>query len=144
MRIHLRAGEKVFINGAVLSFDQKTTINLLNDATFLLENHVLQPEDTTTPLRQMYFVVQNALIDPSSEGQVINLFEEMLSALRVAVANLDIHEGLDKIEDLVQRRRYFDALKTLRKLFPVEAEVLSKSDVTPEMPSIEQVSSRAA
>lgn len=144
MRIHLRAGEKVFVNGAVLSFDQKTTINLLNDATFLLESHVMQPEETTTPLRQLYFVVQNALIDPSSEPQVLALYKDMIAALRRAVSNLDIHEGLDRVEDQMKRGRFFETLKTLRKLFKVEAEVLASGDLPADMPSIDHVRGQAA
>ena len=39
-------------------FDSKATIELLNDAAFLLENHVIQASQATGPLRQVYFVVQ--------------------------------------------------------------------------------------
>ena len=66
MNITLRAGERIYINGAVLRVDRKATIELLNDATFLLEAHVMQAEDATTPLRQIYFVVQVMLMDPAS------------------------------------------------------------------------------
>ena len=66
LRITLRAGERVFVNGAVLKVDRKTTLEFLNDVTFLLEGHVIQAEDATTPLRQLYFTVQMMLIDPST------------------------------------------------------------------------------
>ena len=41
MNITLHAGEKLYINGAVIRVDRKAKIELLNDVTFLLENHVL-------------------------------------------------------------------------------------------------------
>ena len=47
------------------STDRKATIELLNDATFLLETHVMQASDATTPLRQIYFVIQVMLMDPA-------------------------------------------------------------------------------
>ena len=50
MNITLRAGEKLYINGAVIRVDRKATIELLNDVTFLLENHVMQADQATTPL----------------------------------------------------------------------------------------------
>ena len=53
LRISLKAGEKIFINGAVLRVDRKVALEFLNDVTFLLENHVLQPEEAKTPLRQL-------------------------------------------------------------------------------------------
>ena len=41
MRLYLRPGEKLYINGAVIRVDRKVSIELLNDVTFLLENHVM-------------------------------------------------------------------------------------------------------
>lgn len=45
LRISLKSGERIFVNGAVLRVDRKVAVEFLNDVTFLLENHVLQPED---------------------------------------------------------------------------------------------------
>ena len=44
MNITLRAGERFFINGAVIRIDRKASIELLNEVTFLLENHVMQAD----------------------------------------------------------------------------------------------------
>jgi flagellar biosynthesis repressor protein FlbT len=57
VNITLRAGERFFINGAVIRIDRKATVELLNDVTFLLENHVMQAKDATTLTRQVYFAV---------------------------------------------------------------------------------------
>ncbi|HAO2892135.1 TPA: flagellar biosynthesis repressor FlbT, partial [Escherichia coli] len=64
MKITLRAGEKVYINGAILCADRKVSLEFLNDVTFLLESHVLQADETTTPLRQLYYAAQIMLINP--------------------------------------------------------------------------------
>ena len=66
IRISLRAGERVYVNGAVIRVDRKTTLEFLNNVVFLLENHVMQEEDATTQLRRLYFTVQKMLIEPSS------------------------------------------------------------------------------
>ncbi|WP_369075704.1 flagellar biosynthesis repressor FlbT, partial [Escherichia coli] len=42
MKITLKPGEKLFLNGAVVRSDKKITLELVNDAVFLLENHVMQ------------------------------------------------------------------------------------------------------
>ncbi|MTI16764.1 flagellar biosynthesis repressor [Rhodobacteraceae bacterium RKSG542] len=128
MRIFLRAGEKIFVNGAVISVNQKTSINLLNDAVFLLGSHVLQVEETTTPLKQLYFVIQNVLIEPTAEGISMDHYKHLLSGVRHAFSNLDVHSGLDDVERHVENKRYFDALKVLRKLFPVEQEIMEGLD----------------
>lgn len=56
-KITLKGGERIYINGAVLKMDRKVGVELLNEATFLLEQHILQPEGATTPLRQLYFMI---------------------------------------------------------------------------------------
>ena len=73
MNITLSAGERLFINGAVIRIDRKATIELLNDVTFLLENHVMQADEATTPLRQIYFAVQIMLMDPTAAASAAPL-----------------------------------------------------------------------
>ncbi|KZK86542.1 flagellum biosynthesis repressor protein FlbT [Pseudovibrio sp. Ad46] len=126
MRLHLKAGEKVFINGAVLSFEQKTSVKLLNDASFLLEAYVMQLEETTTPLRQLYFFIQSALIDPKTELDSLQRALLLLASIRKAVENIDILEGLEMVEAKINKRRYFDALRTLKKLFEIEMAIWSE------------------
>ncbi|MGH0004418.1 flagellar biosynthesis repressor FlbT [Pseudovibrio ascidiaceicola] len=126
MRLHLKAGEKVFINGAVLSFEQKTSVKLLNDASFLLEAYVMQLEETTTPLRQLYFFIQNALIDPKTELDSLQRALLLLASIRKAVENTDILEGLDVVDTKIKKKRYFDALRTLKKLFEIEMAIWSE------------------
>ena len=84
MQLTLKAGDRVFINGAVLRANRKVTLELLNDATFLLEGHVLQPEETTTPLRQLYFVLQAALMDPQNAAAAEKLFSNLMFRTRSA------------------------------------------------------------
>ena len=66
MKIHLKRNQKLFINGAVIRLDRRGSIELMNDAQFLMENHILQQEDAKTPLQQVYFIVQTMLMDPAN------------------------------------------------------------------------------
>jgi flagellar protein FlbT len=127
MNIWLRAGEKLYINGAVLRVDRKVSLELLNDATFLLEAHVMQAADATTPLRQLYFVVQLMLMDPSDLAAGKDLFRTSIEKLREAFENAEALAGLKSVESLVAAGRNFEALKTLRNLFSVEDSILSKA-----------------
>lgn len=124
MHIGLRARERLYINGAVIRVDRKVSIELLNDVSFLLEAHVMQPEETTTPLRQLYFAVQMIMIDGIDNRSARSVAAGLISSLDQTLINAEIRNGLRAVEAQLAAERPFDALKTIRSLFPVEAGVL--------------------
>jgi flagellar biosynthesis repressor protein FlbT len=125
LKLSLRAGERLFLNGAVLRVDRKTQVELLNDVTFLLESHVMQAADTRTPLRQLYFVLQMMLIDPARRAETERVFDSTVALLLAAFENADIREGLGEVCDLVSEDDVYEALKRLRSLFPLEDSVIA-------------------
>jgi flagellar biosynthesis repressor protein FlbT len=126
--ISLKAGEKIFINGAVLRVDRKVSIEFMNDVAFLLEAHVMQPEQTTTPLRQLYFIIQTMLIDPANAGATKQLFNESYHRVCCALPpRHDLRRVLADIRQSVEAKRYFDALKALRGCFPIEDGLMGAS-----------------
>jgi len=120
MNITLRAGERLFINGAVIRIDRKATIELLNDVTFLLENHVMQAKDATTLTRQIYFAVQIMLIDPSATATATPLASSLIETALGAYRTPELIGGLRGVAQSLARGRNFEAMKALRALFPVE------------------------
>jgi len=129
MNITLRAGERIYINGAVLRVDRKATLELMNDATFLLETHVMQAEDATTPLKQIYFVVQVMLMDPASARTTAQLSASLIAKALEAFETPLIRQGLDNVSELIGRSRYFEAMKALRNMYALEqAEMYPTAD----------------
>jgi flagellar protein FlbT len=126
LHISLKPGERIYVNGAVLKVDRKVSIEFLNDVTFLLEHHVLHPEDTRTPLRQLYFIVQTVLIDPANGADARAMFHTSLASLLASFENAKIRDGLAEVRDLFERGRPFDALKVLRPLFAIEDDILTQ------------------
>ncbi len=131
MHITLRAGERIYINGAVLRVDRKATLELMNDATFLLEAHVMQAEEATTPLRQIYFVVQVMLMDPASVRATSKLAAGLIDKAFQAFESEQIRKGLDNVQDLVARSRFFEAMKVLRGMYPLEQTEMYPDAATP-------------
>jgi len=125
MHISLRPGEKLYLNGAVLRADRKMSLELLNDATFLLEGHVMQVEETTTPLRQLYYVVQSMLMDPANAAVARTMFARQHAAMNLAFSNEVILNRLDEVSRLVEDDRCYEALRTLRGLFPLEEAIIA-------------------
>ena len=103
LRISLKSGERIFINGAVLRVDRKVALEFLNDVTFLLENHVLQPEQATTPLRQLYFIAQMMLINPEGKDQSLAMFRKSVIMLLSCFKNEEVLAELKRVDALQQR-----------------------------------------
>jgi flagellar protein FlbT len=117
INLSLRGHERIFINGAVLRVDRKVTIELLNDATFLLEVHVLQAEQATTPIRQLYFIAQAMLIDPRNADRVRQAYDKVDSAILSQTRDHDVVTGLAAARNFLDTSRPFEVLRILRGLF---------------------------
>lgn len=128
MRLSLRAGEKIYVNGAVLRVDRKTSIEILNDATFLLEQHVLQAADATTPLRQLYFIAQTILMDPASAPGCRLVFDESHRLLGQTFSHPEVLAGIENVGRLMDAGRTLDAMKAIRALLPIEDRILAGKD----------------
>nr|WP_298097696.1 flagellar biosynthesis repressor FlbT [uncultured Shinella sp.] len=137
LRISLKSGERIFVNGAVLRVDRKVAIEFLNDVTFLLENHVLQPEQATTPLRQLYFIAQMALINPEGAEQSVAMFRKSVIMLLSCFKNEEVLAELKRVDALVTQGRAFEALKAIRGLYPIEDRILNNQEMAPA--TIEQI-----
>lgn len=126
MHITLRANEKIFVNGAVLKVDRKTSIELMNDAVFLLEPHVMVERDATTPLRQLYYIVQLMLMEGKERPENQAMFVRQCAAMEKVYDDSAILDGIGKVVQLVGRSRAFEALKTIRALLPIEAALTGR------------------
>ncbi|MDI7863421.1 flagellar biosynthesis repressor FlbT [Rhizobiaceae bacterium n13] len=131
LRISLKSGERIFINGAVLRVDRKVALEFMNDVTFLLENHVLQAENANTPLRQLYFIAQMILINPEGAEQSRTLFRKSVTMLLACFKNDEVLAELKRIDGLVVSDRAFDALKAIRALYPIEDRILNNQEMAP-------------
>jgi flagellar protein FlbT len=124
LKVHLKPNERVYINGGVIKVDRKVTLELMNEVVFLLEGHILQEEQATTPLRQLYFIVQSMLMEPKSEPIARQLYEQSHQALLMTFKNQDVLDGLVEVKALMERGRTFETLRKIRALFPLEDEIL--------------------
>jgi flagellar biosynthesis repressor protein FlbT len=131
LKISLKPNEKIYINGAVIRVDRKVTLELLNDVHFLLESHVLQAEEASTPLRQLYFILQMILMNPEGADEARGMFRRSLPLLIANFSDATIRSTLKHVDQLVGEHHVFEALKAIRSLYPLEQTVLSGE---PEQP----------
>jgi flagellar protein FlbT len=124
LKITLKPGEKIYVNGAVIRTDRKVSLEFLNDVQFLLENHVMQPEAAVTPLRQLYFIVQIMLMSPQEADDARAMFRKSLPRLIDSFSSDAIKADLKQVDQLVAEGQVYDAMKMLRGLFPREDNIL--------------------
>lgn len=126
-RITLRPGERIFINGAVLAWDGRGSFDLLNDVPYLLEHEILHAQQTVTPLRQLYYILQTMVLEPDGMETTREIYSETMDALADAFANPEILAGLAAIRRQVAEGAVFAALKMLRMLVPIEDQILGRN-----------------
>jgi len=124
LKIHLKSNERIFVNGGVLKVDRKVAIEFLNDVVFLMEGHIFQQEQATSPLKQLYFIVQSMLMDPKARVLARQFYDQSHKMLISTFKNQDVLEGLMAAKQMIERDRPFDALKKIRALFAIEEEIL--------------------
>lgn len=126
LKITVRGGDRLFVNGAILRMDRKVGIEMLNEVTFLLEQHVIEQNETSSPLRQFYFITQTILIEPALNDTARRLASHCLASLFVAYAETDreLAAGLKEVEALFRSERLIETLKKIRSLLPLEARIL--------------------
>ena len=134
LKITLKANEKIYINGAVLKVDRKVSLELLNDVQFLLETHVLQPEEATSPLKQLYFVIQIILMNPQGASEAREMLRRSMPLLLATFSDEQILSTLKNIDRMVNEDNVFEALKALRGLYPREAAIIESNSLKQSNP----------
>ncbi|MCP5372635.1 MAG: flagellar biosynthesis repressor FlbT [Hyphomicrobiales bacterium] len=125
LKIHLRKGQKIIINGAVLENVTTHNVSLLvmNDAAILRDTDVLTPDDAVTPSARAYYALQCLYLFPGDSQKHLPVLKEFLeSYLRAAPSSKPI---IDEIFRLVDDGRLYKALKKGQDLIAHEQKVLS-------------------
>ena len=123
LQIGLRAGERIYINGAVLQVDRKVRLELLNNATFLIGTHVMQLDQATTPMRQLYFLIQSLMMDPGVTDSLRPAIDAMIAGSARDANDPARVEVLLHVGCLLSDGSAFEALKAVRGLVQVEDQV---------------------
>jgi flagellar protein FlbT len=131
LKISLKPNEKIYLNGAVIRVDRKVTLELLNDVQFLLESHVLQIDEASTPLRQLYFILQVMLMNPTGANDAYEMFRRSLPLMIASFSDPEITGTLKHIDRMVGEGHVYEALKAIRGLYPLESRVLGENDDLP-------------
>ena len=125
LKVQLRKGQKIIINGAVLENIASHNVSLLvmNDAAILRDSDILTAEEAVTPASRVYYELQCSYLFPQERGKHLQQFEEfMADYLEAAPSSLPV--ALE-IQQMIAAGEYYSALKASQKLIEHERKVLT-------------------
>lgn len=125
LKINVKPGEKIVINGAVITMGEGASyIVLQNQATFLREKDIMQPEEANTPVRRIYFSLMLMYLDQENyQGYYNEYMDRMIDLLRTTTLP-HVRDTLMVIFRDVQEKRFFQAMKACKALMKFEDELL--------------------
>ena len=128
LRISLRDGEKMIVNGAVLRSVGRTDLSIENNAAILRGRDLMTPEEASTPARRLYFACMMAYVDQgevtSHHDDIIRLVSELIEALQSPEAK----SVCISFAQHVATGQFYKALGDCRWLINYEAEALARAD----------------
>lgn len=129
LKLTLKPHEKIIIGGAVIK-------NGASSAHFLVENNVpilrqadiLSEADANSPCRRIYFIIQLLYVDGGKNPELQPLYWELVSdVLQAAPSMKDL---ISLISQLVVKNKFYQALKSAKKLIRYEEELLKNVSST--------------
>lgn len=120
LRITLRDGEKAIVNGAVLRAVGRTQIAVENQVSILRGREVMQPEEATTPARQLYFSAMLAYIDPANRAQHQDHVVALIGGLVATLTAPEARAACIAFAHDMATGDYYKALSAARELIGFE------------------------
>ncbi len=126
LKLSLKPGEKLVLNGAVLANgDKRSTLIIQNKACLLREKDIMQPEEANTPARRIYLPIMMMYLDPDNGEQYYNDFALRMTEFMGAICNREALGNCVEISRSVMSGEHYHALMVCKKLFEFERERLS-------------------
>jgi flagellar protein FlbT len=127
LRLMLRKGEPVIVNGVVLRALSRTEILVETEATVLRGQEVMRPEEATTPARKLYFACMMAYIDPANLEKHQQELLHHLAALMHAFEAPEVQDLCVRFAENVAAGHFFRALSDCKWIIGYESEALARA-----------------
>jgi flagellar protein FlbT len=125
LKITLKPRERLIVGGAVVrNGDTGAHLLVENEVPILRERDILSERDADSPSRRIYFVVQLMYVDEKGLAEHHKLYWALIRELLAAAPSTA--GFVDAINDFVVDKKYYQALKTARRLIDYEQELLQK------------------
>ena len=127
LKISLKPNEKMILGGAVIANGNNAVCQLIieNKVPILREKDILSENETDTPCRQLYFLIQLMYIDDDGNLDIHqkNYWPMVNEIVKAAPSTVGL---IDLINEEIVSGRYYQALKLARELIDYEKEVVRR------------------
>lgn len=123
LKLDLKTGEKMIVNGAVLeNVGPGAKVIVHNMASILRDKEILTQDDAVTPASRVYFSLQCAYMFPETRDGHLKKFRSFLNDYLAACPSA-LAIG-DEIKGFIDEKQYYKALRASRNLIAHEAETV--------------------
>ena len=125
LKISLKPHEKLILGGAVITNGaSRCEFVVENTVSILRQNWILGPEDAISPARRIYLTIQLMYINPQRLSDYLKTYWPLVKEfVEAAPSSLKL---IDQINEFILNDKYYDALKTAKKLIEFEQEVIKR------------------
>lgn len=124
LRISLADGEKLIINGAVLSADGRLRLVVENRASILRGPQIMSPDEANTPAKRLYYACMLAYIDEANVEAHSELVLALLKDITTALQSEEPIAICARIANFLASGNYYQALLQCRSLIEYEEGLL--------------------
>jgi flagellar protein FlbT len=135
LKIVLKNGEKIIINGAVLqNIGGAAKALVLNEAAVLREKDIITEKEAQTPASRAYFALQNLYLFPQRQETYLPIVRGFLTDYANAAPSAK--ELVDEMLKAVDEGQHYRALRLARDLVAHEGRIFShvKEQLSADLP----------
>lgn len=128
LKITLAEGDRIVVNGAVLTnHGRRTTISIDNRSEVIRGDDLILLEQASTPIRQIYFLIQNCIIAPQTREEAIPQIQDRMARM---VQDLSSHHVgcIMSAANFISANDFYKALKQVQMVMRDDDRAKVKAD----------------
>jgi flagellar protein FlbT len=124
LKLQLKAGQKIIINGAVIEngSPKVVTLFLRNRASILRDSEIITEDDAVTPASRIYYIVQCVYLFPDEANKNLLILNRLVQDYLIAAPSS--HAILHVLIEWLEKGDPYQALRAARDLIQHEGVIL--------------------
>ncbi len=123
LRLTLKPNERILINGCVVrNTDRRQLLVIETHADIVREADLLKESEARTPVKEVYFFIQAALLDPDKRKKLVPIIQKRLGKL-APVFHDEVSQHIFEAASHVAQADFYKGMRALRPLIEYEARL---------------------